>query len=170
MDGMAMLTMDTSSKFMNAASSRIVRVSHRRGSARSPGAGGGARIRASEVIVVSAHRRYLNYTREPNISLTRYLILLDNRKVKYARRPSPGSGRAVQVRQAWLGGALDRAARRRGARVRARGSRAGVRDGAARDRIADDADDPGGRRPDRHQRDRPELPEHPELQGADDRR
>jgi len=44
MDGIAMLTMDTSSRFMNAASSKMIRVSQRRGSAPSPVAAGRARI------------------------------------------------------------------------------------------------------------------------------
>jgi hypothetical protein len=44
MDGMAIFTMLTSSRFMKAASSRITRVSQRRGSAPSPAAAGGARI------------------------------------------------------------------------------------------------------------------------------
>jgi hypothetical protein len=44
MDGIAMLTIDTSSRFMKAASSRMTSVSQRRGSGGSPAAAGRARI------------------------------------------------------------------------------------------------------------------------------
>src|SRR5580704_5349103 len=112
MGGMAMLTIETSSRFMNAASSMTTSAAHRRGSAGSfaaaPAAACGGRISASELIGSPPWRTTL---REVIISDNYCLVFLDTWK-------SSDVGR---------GGGSDDGAWARGGGGARRGGRAGGR-------------------------------------------
>src|SRR6267154_1728990 len=88
MDGMAILTMDTSSRFMNPASSRMTRVSQRRGSAWLAVAGG-ARICASDdMISLRLDWRFPQLPKQISILAAYCLGCLDNRGVEVCQTTS----------------------------------------------------------------------------------